>query len=224
MLQGDNSNYSTSNGIIEDMLAKNEEWVNKMNTYYPGFFEKSNCGQQPKVLFITCSDSRVCPTDIIGKGPGDLFVTRNIANVVVHTDLSLLSVLQYSVEVLKVEHVIVCGHYNCGGVKAVVEKQSFGLIDSWLMHINDVTENHKEYLASLNENERFDAIVELNCLNSVKNLSKTSIIRNAWKNNQNLKIHSWIYSLKTGRISDLNVVVNNENDADSIFKKYKLNL
>jgi carbonic anhydrase len=164
----------------------------------PGFFERLARQQSPRLLWIGCSDSRVPANEIIGLMPGDVFVHRNIANVVVHTDLNCLSVIQYAVEVLKVEHIIVCGHYGCGGVKAALEPCDHGLIDNWLRHIRDVGRFHAEELAPLGPERRLDRLCELNVTEQVTNVCNTTIVKNAWKQGRRLVVHGWTYSIGDG--------------------------
>lgn len=205
--------------IYNKLLNGNKNWVKEKLTQDPMFFERLSAGQSPEVLWIGCSDSRVPANEITGTQPGDIFVHRNIANMVVHSDMNLLSVLDYSVNILKVKHVIVCGHYGCGGVKAAMGNQQFGLVDNWLRHIKDVYRLHYEELESIqNEEERFDRFVELNVIEQVLDLSKTSIIQNAWANRQQPKLHGWVYSLKTGILKDLDVTFDSKEDLAPIFR------
>ncbi len=189
----------------QNLLENNKEWVAEKLKLDPEYFHKLARGQQPKFLFIGCADSRVHPNEITKTAPGEMFIHRNVANLVVNTDFNLMSVLQYAVEVLKVEHVIVCGHYGCGGVKASLQHTHYGLIDNWLRNIKDVYRIHQAELDALtDENERFKRMVELNVIEQVYNLHKTSIIQKAWNNNAKLRIHGWVYDLKEGIIIDLN--------------------
>jgi len=186
------------------LFENNRQWVKKKLTEDPKYFEKLSAGQQPKFLWIGCSDSRVQATDITGVEPGEMFVHRNVANLVVNNDINLLSVVQYAVEVLKVEHVIVCGHYGCGGVKAAMGDQDFGLINTWLLNIKDVFRLHQEELDAISDEDlKFKRAVELNVLEQVYNLCKTSIIQKAWNNGAKLHIHGWVYDLRDGIIKDL---------------------
>jgi carbonic anhydrase len=184
----------------------------------PQFFERLAKGQSPEVLWIGCSDSRVPANEITGTKPGDVFVHRNIANMVVHSDMNLLSVLDYSVNILKVKHVIVCGHYGCGGVKAAMSNEQFGLVDNWLRHIKDVYRLHnKELDAIADEEQRFNRFAELNVIEQVFDLSKTSIIQNAWRSRELPMVHGWIYDLKTGIIQDLEVSLNSKSKLPAIY-------
>jgi carbonic anhydrase len=173
--------------------------------------------QQPHYMWIGCSDSRVPANQITDLLPGDIFVHRNVANFVVHTDMNLLSVLQFAVEVLKVEHVIVCGHYGCGGVKAALDAARLGLIDNWLRHIRDVMYLHAEQLKDLDEAARFDRLCELNVLEQARNVCRTSIVQDAWRRNQALMVHAWIYGLQNGLLKDLNFSVSNEDEMTLLY-------
>ena len=188
---------------ISDLLENNRRWSEGCVAQDASYFTRHADGQSPKYLWIGCADSRVPANQVTGLGPGELFVHRNIANMVIHTDLSLLSVLQYAVEVLKVEHVIVCGHYGCGGVKAAYEKGRFGIIDNWLRHIQDVVTESAEELEDTAPDARFDRLCELNVLAQVENLCRTGTVQDAWQGGQTLEIHGWIYQLDTGRLVSL---------------------
>jgi carbonic anhydrase len=170
----------------------------------PDFFERLAAQQSPKYLWIGCSDSRVPANEIVGLRPGELFVHRNVANVVVHSDLNCLSVLQYAVDVLRVGHIIVCGHYGCGGVRAAHERASLGIVDNWLRHVQDVAEKHARWLSALEEAERrVDRLCELNVVEQVRHVRETSIVRDAWRRGQELAVHGWIYGLRDGLLRDL---------------------
>ncbi len=190
----------------EDLLKGNRSFVEQTLLTDPDFFERLSKGQSPPVLWIGCSDSRVPANQITQTQPGEIFVHRNIANVVVNSDMNMLSVLDYSINVLEVRYVIVCGHYGCGGVAAAMSNKEFGIIDNWLRHIKDVYRLHANELDRLeNPSSRIDRLMELNVTESVYNLSKTSIVQNAWKKGKTLSLHGWAYSLNTGLINDLNV-------------------
>ncbi len=190
----------------KEMLAGNKRWVKEKLRQDPLFFERLAKGQSPEVLWIGCSDSRVPATEITGKNPGDIFVHRNIANMVIHSDMNLLSVLDYSVNILKVKHIIVCGHYGCGGVAAAMSNQQHGLVDNWLRHIKDVYRLHSEELDGIrNKEQRLRRFVELNIIEQVFDLSKTSIIQNAWRTRDLPMVHGWVYDVRTGIIEDLKV-------------------
>jgi carbonic anhydrase len=210
--------------IYKSLLEGNKAWAKQKLEEDPYFFERLSKGQNPQVLWIGCSDSRVPANEITGTQPGDIFVHRNIANMVVHSDMNLLSVLDYSVNVLKVKHVIVCGHYGCGGVRAAMGNQQFGLVDNWLRHIKDVYRLHFEELQSIENNEeRFDRFVELNVIEQVLDLSKTSIIQNAWSSRQEPKLHGWVYSLKTGILRDLNITSDRKEDLAPMYRIESVN-
>lgn len=192
--------------IYNALLEGNKEWVSAKLEADPGFFERLSKGQSPQFLWIGCSDSRVPANEVTNTQPGDIFVHRNIANMVVHSDMNMLSVLDYAVNILKVKHVIVCGHYGCGGVKAAMDNEQYGLVDHWLRFIKDVYRMHSHELNGIqNENKRFERFVELNVIEQVFDLTRTSIIQNAWRTRDDLKVHGWVYSLGTGLIKDLEV-------------------
>ncbi|PTR01210.1 carbonic anhydrase [Mucilaginibacter yixingensis] len=197
---------ATSSKSYQLLIKGNRDWVEKQITADADFFTNLAKGQSPEVLWIGCSDSRVPANEVTGTRPGEVFVHRNIANVVVHSDMNLLSVLDYAVNVLKVKHVIVAGHYGCGGVAAAMSNKQFGLIDNWLRNIKDVYRLHAEELDAIDDqNERVNRLVELNAMEQVYNLCKTTIVQNAWKNGQDLSVHGWVIDLKTGLIKDLQV-------------------
>ena len=186
------------------LLLANRAWSQEVTARDPGFFERLSRGQQPRILWIGCSDSRVPANQIVGLDPGELFVHRNVANQVVHTDLNCLSVLQYAVDVLKVEHVIVCGHYGCGGVRAAYDRMSLGLIDNWLRHVQDVRERHQSRLEALPDDQTLiDRLCELNVVDQVRHVGETTIVRDAWQRGQRVTLHGWIYGLGDGLLRDL---------------------
>ena len=188
----------------EKLLLENKAWAAEKIQDDPAFFSRLAHIQTPEFLWIGCSDSRVPANEITGTQPGEIFVHRNIANMVVHTDLNLLSVLQYAVEVLKVKHIIVCGHYGCGGVKAALTQHSFGIINKWLRNIKDVYRYHQEEVDELkSEEQKVDKLIELNVKEQVMNLAKTSIVQKAWKNNHYPHLHGWVYSIKNGIINPI---------------------
>lgn len=203
---------------IEQLLQNNREFVAHQLQVDPSYFDKLADGQHPEFLWIGCSDSRVPPDRITGTDPGDMFVHRNIANLVVQTDMNLLSVLQYAVDVLKVSHVIVCGHYGCGGVKAAMGDDRHGLIDNWLRTIKDTQQYFWEALAPLDEQTRFDRLVELNVIEQVYNLGKTSIVQNAWKNGGKPFIHGWVFDLRTGQIHRKTGMINSDTGIREVCK------
>ena len=188
---------------LKHLFDKNFAWAKAIKKEDPEFFEQISKIENPEYLWIGCSDSRVPANQIIGLPPGEVFVHRNIANMVVHTDLNCLSVIQFAVEVLKVKHIIVCGHYGCGGIKASMEESAHGLIDNWLRHIKDVIRFNEEKLQGLSYNERYDLLCELNVVEQVKNVCNTTVVKDAWKNNVELSVHGWIYSIKDGILKDL---------------------
>ena len=207
---------------INELLSGNVEWVNKTLKQKPDFFEKLSDGQSPKFLWIGCSDSRVPATEITNAMPGSIFVQRNIANMVVHTDSNLLSVVNYAVKVLKVKHIIVCGHYGCGGVEAAMGNERFGFLDNWLMHIKDVYRVHRKELDSISDrNNRLDRFVELNILEQVSNLAKVSFIQEEWDEGEFPFIHGWVYSLKDGLIKDLDVTINSTEELEKVYQYKK---
>jgi carbonic anhydrase len=200
------------------LLENNQKWRAEQLAKDPNFFKDLANGQSPEYLWIGCSDSRVPANEVTGTKPGELFVHRNIANMVVHTDMNLLSVLSYAVETLKVKHIIVCGHYGCGGVKAAMGNKSLGLIDNWLRHIKDVYRIHFHELDAIKDEElRFRRFVELNVIEQVNDLGKTSIVQNAWSNNQPLHIHGWVYDLENGEINDMIVSYSNPDNLHSVY-------
>ena len=182
-------------------------WANKIKETNPEFFSQLSRQQKPEYLWIGCSDSRVPANQIVNLPPGEVFVHRNIANVVVHTDLNCLSVIQFAVEVLKVKHIVVCGHYGCGGIKASMENEEHGLIDNWLCHIKDVSRFNAKKLDGLKDDEKFDLLCELNVIEQVTNVCNTTIVQNAWKNGFKLSIHGWIYSIENGILKDLDACI-----------------
>lgn len=208
-----------NNITYESLLQGNKDWVHETLERDPTYFERLSAGQSPPILWIGCADSRVPANQITNTNPGDIFVHRNIANVVVHTDMNMLSVLDYAVNVLKVEHIIICGHYGCGGVKAALGNQQVGIIDNWLRNIKDVYRLHdKELDLITNENNKADRLVELNVIEGAYNVTKTSIVQNAWGNGQKLSVHGWVYSLKTGLITDLDVTSTDSQNMANVFK------
>lgn len=202
----------------ERLIKNNKEWVAEKIAQDPDFFKRHSEGQSPQFLWIGCSDSRVHPGEVTNTEKGEIFVHRNIANMVVHTDLNLLSVLQYAVEVLKVKHVIICGHYECGGVLASMTNEDRGLVNKWLRNIKEVYFKHKAELSSIQDfDQRNRRLVELNVIEQVYNLAETSIVQRAWKKRE-LKIHGWVYELKTGLINELDTLVDDPKDLDPIFR------
>lgn len=205
--------------FYKKIIENNKKWVEETLSKDPQFFEKLAQGQQPPLLWIGCADSRVPANQIIGAQPGEVFVHRNIANMVIHTDINMLSVLDYAVNVLKVQHVIVCGHYGCGGIRAAMGNNSIGLIDNWIRHIKAIYRIHRKELDAIeDENERFDRFVELNVMEQVYDLAKTSIVQAAWNHEQKLHLHGWVYGVGTGIIKDLKVNVSSEDQLDEVYQ------
>lgn len=201
------------------LLENNRDWAAARLRENPHYFTRLANLQKPPLLWIGCSDSRVPANEITGTQPGEVFVHRNIANMVVHTDMNLLSVLDYAVNTLEVQHIIVCGHYGCGGVKAAMSNQSLGLINKWVRHIKDVYQiNRPELDAIPDEQERFDRLVELNVVEQVYDLAKTSIVQKSWKLGKYLHLHGWVYGLKTGLIKDLDVTMSDASEIDPIYR------
>jgi len=204
---------------IEELLQGNKDWVKKMNEDFPDFFEQLSQGQSPQFLWIGCSDSRVPSSQITDALPGSIFVHRNIANMVVRTDLNLLSVIYYAVKVLKVKHIIVCGHYGCGGVRAAMSNQQFGFLDNWLSNIKDVYRHNKAELDAIQDpQEKEERYVELNVTEQVTNLSMISFIQEEWQNGEYPYLHGWVYGVKDGLIKDLKITQNSAKNLDDIYK------
>ncbi|GLX77499.1 carbonic anhydrase [Thalassotalea insulae] len=196
---------------IEYLFKNNRAWAEKINQEDPTFFDTLAEQQKPEYLWIGCSDSRVPANELLGMLPGEVFVHRNIANQVIHTDLNCLSVIQFAVDYLKVKHIIVCGHYGCGGVLASMDNESYGLIDNWLRHIEDVHRFHKEKLDAITDHsEKFNTLCELNVIEQVANVCNTTIVRNAWKSGQELTVHGFVYNLGDGILKDLKVSAGKE--------------
>ncbi|AWM12465.1 carbonate dehydratase [Flavobacterium sp. NRK F10] len=205
--------------FYKKILENNKEWVERKLQISPDYFNNLADGQKPPLLWIGCSDSRVPANEIIGAEPGEVFVHRNIANMVLHTDMSMLSVLDYAVNALKIQHIIVCGHYGCGGVKAAMTNNSIGIIDNWIRHIKDVYRfNRAELDAIADDRERFNRFVELNVKEQVFDLAKTSIVQSAWKKGQDLSIHGWVYGLNSGYVTDLGLNFSSNDDLDEVYK------
>ncbi|MCL1048170.1 carbonate dehydratase [Shewanella abyssi] len=198
--------------LLKPLFDNNKRWAERILKEEPKFFEQLAKQQNPEYLWIGCSDSRVPSNQIIDLMPGEVFVHRNIANMVIHTDLNCLSVLQYAVDVLKVKHIMVVGHYGCGGVKAAMGTERLGLIDNWLGHIRDIHRLHKEALSEMGDAERFDRLCELNVMEQVDNVRSTTIVQEAWHRGQEVAIHGWIYSVENGLLSDLDVTVNQDSE------------
>jgi carbonic anhydrase len=204
---------------LDGLFENNREWSQSIKTSDPLFFEKLASQQSPEFLWIGCSDSRVPANQIVGLMPGEVFVHRNVANMVVHTDFNCLTVLQYAVDVLKVKHVIIVGHYDCGGVRAAYEGADNGLIDNWLRNIKDVQHNYQQRIDALDtDEERLNLLCELNVMSQVSNVCHTTIAQNAWDRGQSLEVHGWIYSLRDGLLQDLNCSVNSADHIPEIYR------
>ncbi len=202
---------------LKNLFENNRRWAARTSESVPEFFKILSMQQNPEYLWIGCSDSRVPANEIVDLLPGELFVHRNVANVVVHTDHNCLSVMQYAVEVLKVKHIMVVGHYGCGGVQAVLNEARFGLIDNWLRHVGDVKEKHIEQLNALPEKERLNSLIELNVIEQVRNVCRTNIVQDAWAKGQELTIHGWVYGLANGHLNDLESVVTCAEEASDTY-------
>ncbi len=214
-----NQIHDTSHITYESLLEGNKTFVANTLKEDEQYFEKLANGQKPPILWIGCADSRVPANQITNTKPGEIFVHRNIANMVIHTDMNMLSVLDYAVNVLEVKHVVVCGHYGCGGVAAALTSKTYGIIDNWLRHIKDVYRLHAFELDLISdEKQRANRLVEFNVMEGVHNLCKTSIIQNAWENGKTLSVHGWVYELSTGFITDLKVSTNSSNNMNEVFK------
>ncbi|CAO3598066.1 unnamed protein product [Absidia cylindrospora] len=210
--------FDPSDTTLDLLLKKNHAWAKNVTDQDPNFFKTMALGQTPKILWIGCSDSRVPANQVLQLGPGEIFVHRNIANVVSHTDMSCLSVLQYSIEVLKVEHVIVCGHYNCGGVAAAYSRKQAGLIDNWLRSIKDVYSlNEEDVNKEQDETQRLRRLVEHNAIHSAQNVCYSTIIQDAWKRGQKLTVHAWVHDIADGMARKLNFQASCPDDVKSIY-------
>jgi carbonic anhydrase len=205
--------------FYNQLLRNNKKWVAGKLASDPQYFHKLSLGQSPPVLWIGCADSRVPANEIIGAEPGEVFVHRNIANMVVHSDMNMLSVLDYAVNVLKVKHIIVCGHYGCGGVQAAMTNKHIGLIDNWIRHIKDVYRFHQDELNSIeNEKDRFNRFVELNVVEQVLDLGKTSIVQTAWEKGQTVHVHGWVYDIHDGLIKDLDITLRDNKSLSDVYQ------
>lgn len=206
--------------IITNLLESNRKWAESIKLDDPQFFERLSELQEPEFLWIGCSDSRISPSSSVGLLPGEMFVHRNVANLVIHSDMNCLSVMQFAVEVLKVKHIIVCGHYGCGGVKAALEDARYGLIDNWLRHIQDIVHVHRQELEQVPDSEaRLDRLCEINVIEQVISAGETTIVRDAWERGQELFVHGWIYTIADGIYRDLGVTVSTKPQLDSLRKK-----
>lgn len=205
---------------LKRLLDQNRVWAENIKASDPDFFQTLAKQQSPRYLWIGCADSRVPATQLVGMVPGEMFVHRNVANVVDHTDFNCLSVMQYAVDVLKVEHIIVCGHHGCGGVKAAMDNLQLGLIDNWLRHVQDVLHEHEALLANVkDEDERLERLCELNVIEQVVNVGRTTIVQSAWQRGQEVVVHGWIYRLEDGLLRDLGVSIDNAESLTTIYHK-----
>jgi carbonic anhydrase len=204
---------------LSHLFESNKAWADRIRQQDPDFFLKLSRQQSPEYLWIGCSDSRVPANEIVGLLPGELFVHRNVANLVVHTDLNCLSVMQFAVDILKVRHIIVCGHYGCSGVQAALRRDRIGLSDNWLRHVQDVRHKHERFLGPGNDPATADRLCELNVVEQVSNVCQTTIVRDAWERGQELVVHGWIYGLKDGLLRDLNVTITKFSEAHPVCEK-----
>ena len=206
--------------MLEHLFQNNRDWADSITAADPNFFGKLAIQQSPEFLWIGCSDSRVPANELLGLLPGDVFVHRNIANVVVHSDLNFLSVLQFAVEILKVKHVIVCGHYGCSGVHAAMTGRRVGLADNWLRHVQDVQQKHERYLGDvIDSKQKQDRLCELNAIEQVVNVCQTTVVQDAWERKQQLTIHSWVYGLQDGLLHDLGMAVSGPDELSAMQAK-----
>ncbi|OGQ79356.1 MAG: carbonic anhydrase [Deltaproteobacteria bacterium RIFCSPLOWO2_12_FULL_60_19] len=205
--------------VLSDLFKNNQAWAAEITKRDPEFFQRLSKQQAPQYLWIGCSDSRMPANQIVGLAPGEMFVHRNVANVVVHTDLNCLAVIQFAVDVLHVQHIIVCGHYGCGGVLAALRGEKLGLIDNWLRHVQDSRERHGALLDSLKtETERHDRLCELNVVEQVVHVSRTTIVQDAWTRGQALSVHGWIYELRDGLLRDLDICITRPNEIAPLYQ------
>jgi carbonic anhydrase len=205
--------------VLKNLFDNNRRWAEQMLAIDPQFFQKLSAQQAPEYLWIGCADSRVPANEITGLMPGEVFVHRNIANVIVHTDLNCLSVIQYAVEVLAVKHIIVCGHYGCGGVRAAMQNREFGLIDNWLRHLKDIYQKHEATLNAIpDETERFNRFCELNVIEQVYHVCHTTIVQGAWRRGQELAVHGWIYGIGDGLLKDLNLCITAPEELNALYR------
>lgn len=202
---------------LSDLLNNNQYWAQSLTARDPDYFPRLSKAQSPKYLWIGCSDSRVPANEVVGVMPGELFVHRNVANMVVSTDMNLLSVLQFAVDVLRVEHIIVCGHYGCGGVKAALSQQEYGLIDNWLRPLKGMRYQYREAFEGLTDKEELDLLCQINVKRQVTNICHTTIVQNAWYQGRQLSVHGWIYDMNSGLIEDLGVSISNAQQLASAF-------
>ena len=204
---------------LQELLNSNRLWAKKVEARQPGFFTGLLQQQAPQYLWIGCADSRVPANELVDLAPGELFVHRNVANVVVHSDLNCLSVIQFAMDVLQVKHIIVVGHSNCGGVAAALSDRRIGLADNWIRHVQDVRNRHQDWLSSLPADERVNALCELNVVEQALNVCQTTIVQDAWQRGQDVAVHGWVYGLNNGLLEDLRMTVNMQSDATAVYQR-----
>ncbi len=205
--------------LLQNLFDNNRQWADEIKTSEPDFFQKLARQQAPEYLWIGCSDSRVPANEIVGLMPGELFVHRNVANVVIHTDLNCLSVLQYAVDVLRVKHIMVVGHYGCGGVRAAMQNRDLGLIDNWLRSIKDVYNKHYDRVSAIEDSrKRLDLMCELNVIEQVANVCHTTVVQNAWRRGHTLAVHGWIYGIEDGILRDMGVTVSGDDQVPPMYR------
>ncbi|MEK8049705.1 carbonate dehydratase [Ideonella sp. DXS22W] len=209
---------------LDDLFEKNQQWAAATEAREPGFFTRLLAQQTPQYLWIGCADSRVPANELVGLLPGELFVHRNVANLLVHSDLNALSVIQYAVDALQVKHIIVVGHSGCGGVRAALLNQRAGLVDNWLRHVQDVRDAHEGFLAGLHESLRVDALVELNVLEQARNVCHTTVVRDAWQRGQDVVVHGWVYGLHNGLLQDLKLTAGAPEDVNLAYETARAQL
>ncbi|MFT7776863.1 carbonate dehydratase [Roseateles sp.] len=210
---------TTTNHQLQDLLDNNKRWAAETEAQSPGFFSRLLKQQTPQYLWIGCADSRVPANELVDLLPGELFVHRNVANVVVHSDLNCLSVMQFAVDQLKVRHIIIVGHSNCGGVRAALYDIRVGLADNWIRHVQDVRNDHQAWLDSLPEARRVDALCELNVLEQARNACRTTVVQDAWTRDQEIVVHGWVYGLHNGLLDDLNITAARAEDVEPAYRR-----
>ena len=203
---------------LSELFDRNREWAAKTEAAHPGFFTSLLSSQKPQYMWIGCSDSRVPANELVDLLPGELFVHRNVANVLVHSDLNALSVIQYAVDVLGVQHIIVVGHSNCGGVRAAMNNQRAGLVDNWLRHVQDVRDANEDFLNRLHPSLQVDALVELNVLEGARNVCRTTVVTDAWQRGQTVVVHGWVYGLNNGLLEDLRITADSADEVNSVYQ------
>jgi carbonic anhydrase len=204
---------------LTELFDKNRDWARKTEEREAGFFTRLLQQQKPEYLWIGCADSRVPANELVGLLPGELFVHRNVANLLVHSDLNALSVIQYAVDALGVKHIIVVGHSNCGGIRAAMNNQRAGLVDNWLRHVQDVRDAHEDFLASLPDGDRVDALVELNVLEQARNVCRTTVVADAWQRGQSVVVHGWVYGLHNGLLQDMCITSSNSDEVTPAYAR-----